>query len=119
MWSCAAVAHLLQGDVLYLLDSGSRSRVEGAVVWVAIKSNSRGWNKKSAISAAQTVSNLWAQRGQTHFQEPINIECGINTGPLDYEMEGVWMSLVVCVGLPRSALEYVVKGCKALQSGPN
>lgn len=48
-----------------------------------------------------------------HFQELINVECRINVGPFDYEMEGVWMSLAVHVRYPQSALECLVKGCKA------
>lgn len=46
----------------------------------------------------------WVEGGNEHFQEPINIECGINADPFDYETESVWMSLVVRVLYQQSAL---------------
>lgn len=48
-----------------------------------------------------------------NFQVPINFERRIIADAFDYEIEGVWMSLVVYYRHPQSALECLVKGCKA------
>lgn len=40
-------------------------------------------------SACVLYMSSWVEGRNEHFQEPINIECGINADPFDYETESV------------------------------